>query len=217
MTEKELFRAMRGLDDQWILEAAPDACNISDKTAKPTKKTVTVSQWFRPVAYAACFLILSFVLVAVILPHLSLAGSRMPEASEKLKEDNPADYEPSFDEPKDNDDKRLPVSGEGVMCITVTSASSSKGSQYEFSGDDAQAIIRYLQNLHVASVSTEDPRKGGIESEGITWVIAIEYEDGVTQTVCFSDNRFISFGDGQWYKTDFEEASRFEEFLNPAP
>ena len=83
-----------------------------------------------------------------------------------------------------------------------------KGYEYSFKGDDAQAIVDYLENLHLTPFS-------GINSEdGMTWVISIEDKNGKITTVYHSCNKYIMAEDGSLYEMIFEEANRFGSLLH---
>jgi hypothetical protein len=92
-----------------------------------------------------------------------------------------------------------------IKSISVTS--SPEGYEYSFKGDDAQAIVDYLENLHLTPFS-------GINSEdGMTWVISIEDKNGKITTVYHSCNKYIMAEDGSLYEMIFEEANRFSSLL----
>lgn len=92
-----------------------------------------------------------------------------------------------------------------IKRISVTSL--PKGYEYSFKGDDAQAIVDYLESLHLTSFS-------GINSEdGMTWVISIEDKNGKITTVYHSCNKYIMAEDGSLYEMIFEEANRFGSLL----
>ena len=92
-----------------------------------------------------------------------------------------------------------------IKRISVTSL--PKGYEYSFKGDDAQAIVDYLENLHLTPFS-------GINSEdGMTWVISIEDKNGKVTTVYHSCNKYIMAEDGSLYEMIFEEANRFSSLL----
>ena len=92
-----------------------------------------------------------------------------------------------------------------IKRIAVTSL--PKGYEYSFKGDDAQAIVDYLESLHLTPFS-------GINSEdGMTWVISIEDKNGKITTVYHSCNKYIMAEDGSLYEMIFEEANRFGSLL----
>ena len=92
-----------------------------------------------------------------------------------------------------------------IKSISVTS--SPEGYEYSFKGADAQAIVDYLESLHLTPFS-------GINSEdGMTWVISIEDKNGKITTVYHSCNKYIMAEDGSLYEMIFEEANRFGTLL----
>jgi hypothetical protein len=92
-----------------------------------------------------------------------------------------------------------------IKRISVTS--SPEGYEYSFKGADAQAIVDYLESLHLTPFS-------GINSEdGMTWVISIEDKNGGITTVYHSCNKYIMAEDGSLYEMIFEEANRFSTLL----
>lgn len=92
-----------------------------------------------------------------------------------------------------------------IKSISVTS--SPEGYEYSFKGDDAQAIIDYLESLHLT------PYLGLPSETGMTWVISIEYENGKITTVYHSCNKYIMAEGGLRYEMIFEEANRFSSLL----
>ena len=92
-----------------------------------------------------------------------------------------------------------------IKSISVTS--SPEGYEYSFKGADAQAIVDYLESLHLTPFS-------GINSEdGMAWVISIEHENGKITTVYHSCNKYIMTEGGLRYEMIFEEADRFSSLL----
>ena len=92
-----------------------------------------------------------------------------------------------------------------IKSISVTS--SPEGYEYSFKGEDAQAIVDYLESLHLTPFS-------GINSEdGMAWVISIEHENGKITTVYHSCNKYIMTEGGLRYEMIFEEADRFSSLL----
>ena len=92
-----------------------------------------------------------------------------------------------------------------IKSISVTS--SPEGYEYSFKGADAQAIVDYLESLHLTPFS-------GINSEdGMTWVISIEDKNGKITTVYHSCNKYIMAEGGLRYEMIFEEANRFGTLL----
>ena len=97
------------------------------------------------------------------------------------------------------------LDGSSIKSISVTS--SPKGYEYSFKGDDAQAIVDYLESLHLTPFS-------GINSEdGMAWVISIEDKNGKITTVYHSCNKYIMAEGGSLYEMIFEEANRFSTLL----
>ena len=92
-----------------------------------------------------------------------------------------------------------------IKSISVTS--SPEGYEYSFKGADAQAIVDYLESLHLTPFS-------GINSEdGMAWVISIEDKNGKITTVYHSCNKYIMAEDGSLYEMIFEEANRLSSLL----
>ena len=92
--------------------------------------------------------------------------------------------------------------------VKIDVSSLPEGYNYSFSGEDAQAIIDYLSTLNLESEFEENPN----EYTGMTWVIALEYENGDTFKI-YHFGKFIRSQNGSWYKMSFEEASRFDALL----
>lgn len=95
-----------------------------------------------------------------------------------------------------------------VKSVVVTSL--PEGYEYSFAGDDAEAVIDYLSSLNLISVFSENPD----EYSGMTWVIAIEYENGTEETVYHFGNMFVRRDGGAWYKMNYDEAARFSTLLD---
>ena len=92
-----------------------------------------------------------------------------------------------------------------IKRISVTSL--PEGYEYSFKGADAQAIVDYLESLHLTPFS-------GINSEdGMTWVISIEDKNGKITTVYHSCNKYIMAEGGLRYEMIFEEANRLSSLL----
>ena len=92
-----------------------------------------------------------------------------------------------------------------IKSISVTSL--PEGYEYSFKGADAQAIVDYLESLHLTPFS-------GINSEdGMTWVISIEDKNGKITTVYHSCNKYIMAEGGLRYEMIFEEANRLSSLL----
>ena len=92
----------------------------------------------------------------------------------------------------------------------VTVSSLPGGYAYAYEGEDALAIVDYLDSLSLRSQFEEDPD----EYVGMTWVIAVDYADGSTVTVYHFGNMFIRNEDGPWYRMEYEEAARFHALLD---
>ena len=84
------------------------------------------------------------------------------------------------------------------------------GYDYAYEGEDAMAIVDYLDSLSLQSRFKEDPD----EHTAMSWVISVEYADGSTVTVYFFGNLFIRKEDGPWYRLEDEEAERFHALLD---
>ncbi len=92
-----------------------------------------------------------------------------------------------------------------IKRISVTSL--PEGYEYSFKGEDAQAIVDYLESLHLTPFL-------GIDSEtGMTWVISIEHKNGEVTTVYHACNKYIMANGGLRYEMIFEEADRFGSLL----
>ena len=91
----------------------------------------------------------------------------------------------------------------------VAVSSLPEGYAYAYEGEDAMAIVDYLDSLSLQSRFKEDPD----EYTGMTWVISLSYADGNTVTVYHSGNMFIRTEDGPWYKMSYEEASQLGALL----
>ena len=95
--------------------------------------------------------------------------------------------------------------------VTRVAVSSLPGSYaYAYEGEDALAIVDYLDSLSLRSEFEEDPD----EYVGMTWVIAVDHADGSTVTVYHFGNMFIRNEDGPWYRMEYEEAERFHALLD---
>jgi hypothetical protein len=95
-----------------------------------------------------------------------------------------------------------------VTQVSVTSL--PEGYAYAYEGEDALAIVDYLDSLSLQSRFAENPD----EYTGMTWVISLSYADGNTVTVYHSGNMFIRAEDGPWYRMEYEEAERFHALLD---
>lgn len=95
--------------------------------------------------------------------------------------------------------------------VTQVAVSSLPGGYaYAYVGEDAMAIVDYLDSLSLQSRFKEDPD----EYTGMTWVIAVDHADGSTVTVYHFGNMFIRNEDGPWYRMEYEEAERFNTLLD---
>lgn len=92
----------------------------------------------------------------------------------------------------------------------VAVSSLPEGYAYAYEGEDALAIVDYLESLSLRSEFEENPD----EYTGMTWVISVEYADGSTVTVYHFGNMFIRAADGPWYRMEYEEAERFHALLD---
>ena len=92
----------------------------------------------------------------------------------------------------------------------VAVSSLPEGYDYAYEGEDAMAIVDYLDSLSLRSEFEEDPD----EYVGMTWVISVDYADGSTVTVYHFGNMFIRAADGPWYRMEYEEAERFHALLD---
>ena len=97
------------------------------------------------------------------------------------------------------------LDGSSIKSISVTS--SPEGYEYSFKGADAQAIVDYLESLHLT------PYLGLPSETGMAWVISIEHENGKVTTVYHSCNKYIIAEGGLRYEMIFEEAKRFDSLL----
>lgn len=93
--------------------------------------------------------------------------------------------------------------------VKIDVSSLPEGYNYSFSGEDVKAIIDYLSTLSLECEFEENPN----EYAGMTWVIALEYENGDTLKIYHFGNMFIRSQNGSWYRMSFEEASRFDTLL----
>lgn len=105
---------------------------------------------------------------------------------------------------KNNEQLLLP-STDGIVGIEVSSLPETES--YSFSGEDADEIIDYLSSLNLTPYYEENLYNG------MTWVIAVEYENGDVVTVYHSGNILIMSDNGPWYKMKYREAERFTSLL----
>ncbi|MBE6620239.1 MAG: hypothetical protein E7625_02590 [Ruminococcaceae bacterium] len=92
----------------------------------------------------------------------------------------------------------------------ISVSSLPEGYDYSYTGQDAQAIVNYLSNLELLSDFEENPDEYG----GMTWVIALEYEDGSKETIYHFGNMFIRNSGGSWCRMTYEQASAFDRLLD---
>ncbi len=113
---------------------------------------------------------------------------------------------------QNNDDSQMNGSKLLKECNveSVSVSSIPENYEYSFGGDDAKAIVDYIEKLNLITDFKENPNEYG----GMTWVISIEYENGDHTTVYHFGNMFIRTENGSWYKMKSEEAQRFEYLLN---
>ena len=142
---------------------------------------------------------MTFILTLLLIISFCGCSSQQPPNSNT--------QQPSNDKTPQMQDVKLLKTG-AVKRISVTSL--PEGYAYDFSGEDAEAITDYLLNLNLIDEFGENPNEYG----GMTWVIAVEYENGDTTTVRHFGNMFIRTESGPWYKMDHEEASHFDTLLN---
>ena len=105
--------------------------------------------------------------------------------------------------------KATPLLAEGNI-VKIDVSSLPEGYNYSFSGEDVKAIIDYLSALNLESEFEENPN----EYTGMTWVIALEYENGDILKIYHFGNMFIRSQNGSWYRMSYEEASRFDTLLD---
>lgn len=106
---------------------------------------------------------------------------------------------------QENNGQPLLPSKDGVIGIEVSSLPETES--YSFSGDDADKIIDYLSGLNLTSYSEDDVYYG------MTWVIAVEYENGDVVTVYHFGNFLIRADNGPWYEMKYREAEQFDALL----
>ena len=94
--------------------------------------------------------------------------------------------------------------------ISVQVSSLPEGYNDSFHGEDADAIVEYLSNLNLESKFKENPN----EYVGMTWEIALKYDNGNVMKMYHFGNLFIRAEQGPWYKMNYDEASRFDALLN---
>ena len=95
--------------------------------------------------------------------------------------------------------------------VKIVVSSLPEGYNYSFNEEeDVKAIIDYLSALSLESEFEENP----IECVGMTWVIALEYENGDALEIYHFGNKFIRSQNGSWYRMTYEEASHFDILLD---
>lgn len=94
--------------------------------------------------------------------------------------------------------------------VKIDVSSLPEGYNYSFNGEDAKAIVDYLSALNLESEFEENPNEYG----GMTWVIALKYEDGDDLEVYHFGNMFIRSENGPWYRMTYDEANRFSGLLD---
>ena len=70
-------------------------------------------------------------------------------------------------------------------------------------------LAEYILDMDVQAEFSEDPNV----YTGMTWVLAVNYEDGSTVTVEFFGNLFIRADAGSWQKVSQQEAQGLEALL----
>ena len=76
-------------------------------------------------------------------------------------------------------------------------------------GEKAVKLAEYILDMDVQAEFSEDPNV----YTGMTWVLAVNYEDGSTVTVEFFGNLFIRADAGSWQKVSQQEAQGLEALL----
>ena len=94
--------------------------------------------------------------------------------------------------------------------VKIDVSSLPQGYNYSFDGEDAKDIVDYLSALNLESEFEENPN----EYDGMTWVIALKYEDGDVLELYHFGNMFICSENGPWYKMTYDEANRFGALLD---
>ncbi len=102
---------------------------------------------------------------------------------------------------------------ESDKIIEIKVSSMPEGYNYDFRITDNSKkisdIINYLTNLDLKSDFPENPD----EYDGMTWVIALIYEDNSTFDIYHFGNMFIRADGGEWYRMTYEEAERFDDIV----
>ena len=95
--------------------------------------------------------------------------------------------------------------------VKIVVSSLREGYKYSFNEkEDVKAIIDYLSALSLESEFEENPN----EYFGMTWVIALEYENAEALEIYHFGNMFIRSQNGSWYRMTYEEASYFDILLD---
>ncbi len=106
------------------------------------------------------------------------------------------------------------TSGKGLLkegtVKSVSVSSLPEGYSYSFSGEEAMAVVGYIQDLNLIAKFEENPN----DYDGLTWVITFKYDNGKVLKLYHFGNMFIGTEDGKWYKMKTEEANCFGELLN---
>lgn len=120
------------------------------------------------------------------------------------------DDEDMLDEPQETEKtvrKNSLLKDAKVESVAVTSF--PKGRNFSFSGDAVKPLTDYVCGLDIESEFSEDPE----QYSGMTWIIALTYEGGATQTIYHFGNMFIKSDDGPWYRMNDEQAAELEPLL----
>ena len=78
-----------------------------------------------------------------------------------------------------------------------------------FSGENAVKLAEYILNMDVQTEFSEDPNV----YTGITWVFAVNYEDGSVVTVELFGDMFVRTDSGPWHKVFGNAAEGLEELV----
>ena len=94
--------------------------------------------------------------------------------------------------------------------VKINISSLPERYNYCFNGKDTKAIMDYLSALNLDNKFVENPDAYG----GMTWVIALEYENGDILKIYHLGNMFIRSEKGSWYKITYEETNSLDALLN---
>lgn len=97
---------------------------------------------------------------------------------------------------------------DGLKSVSVSSM--PQGYDYSFSEKNAAKLVNFILRMDVVPDFPEDPNV----YTGMTWVIAVEYEDGSTVTVYLFGNMFIRSGENPWQKVSAKEAEELKALLD---